>query len=393
MFYILTCGSTASVWLSRVLSRHPEIVCFHGLRSIPSDPFAGPSEGSPRDFVRTLCQLHNNAQNEIVFGAIHGFAATEIAPEIIAIDGSLTAMIRHPVTRLNSLFHRVVEVSRGTLPTPSDIFKYDKEAGTHSDDNNRSRSHDYARLFNELCQNVVNEDAFIHANMEASHIFKYERIVADRAYFRDCFETLADGCRRAIRFHPRQPGHPGSVTLECSEQYLDYAFGRGRINRKSTGPGSVSDVFAMWPDAFKSILVENLRHQGGRDAIARYAGFGYELPEAVKSALSQKASLANSGVAAHPANAPAVHNGRLSSAISIDAVVRTLPAAKVQAPGSERSDARLKPLFAVIDAERATHAAQLGEVRGIMARERDAFIARIQELDDVLSAERAMFIH
>src|SRR5437763_6798378 len=153
--------------------------------------------------------------------------------------------------------------------------------------------------------------------MEEPHIFKYERIVVEREYFRNCFETLADGCRRAIRSYRRQPGQPGSVRLECSEQYLDYVFGRGRINRKSTGPESVSDVFAMWPDVLRSILVENLRHHGGRDAIARYAEFGYELPDAVKSALSQKVSLAKSDVAARPAGAPAVHNGRPSSAISI----------------------------------------------------------------------------
>src|SRR5436305_14686195 len=129
MFYILTCGSTASVWLSRVLSRHSEIVCFHGLRSVPSDPFAGPSQDSPRDFVRPLCHLHDNAQNEIVFGAIHGFAATEIAPGIIAINGSLTAMIRHPVTRLNSLFHRVVESVNGTLLPEQDVYRIRCEVG------------------------------------------------------------------------------------------------------------------------------------------------------------------------------------------------------------------------------------------------------------------------
>src|SRR6266508_4875330 len=119
MFYILTCGSTGSVWLSRVLSHHPELVCFHGVKILAAAPRIDPSEPLARQFVRELSHLYKLSQGEQVFGAIHGFAAVEIAPEIAAIEGAFAAMIRHPITRLNSLFHRVSETI-GTIGLPDD---------------------------------------------------------------------------------------------------------------------------------------------------------------------------------------------------------------------------------------------------------------------------------
>src|SRR5262245_30696537 len=106
MFYILTCGSTASVWLSRVLSHHPEIVCFHGVKTVEAPAKHDPSMPPARQFVRELEQFYRMSQGRQVFGSVHGLAATEIAPEIAAVHGAFAAMIRHPVTRVNSLFHR-----------------------------------------------------------------------------------------------------------------------------------------------------------------------------------------------------------------------------------------------------------------------------------------------
>src|SRR5215510_2696744 len=98
MFYILTCGSTASMWLSRVLCYHPEVVCFHGVKTIPATAKPDPSQPLARQFVRELGRLYWLSKGEKVFGAIHGFGHAEIAPEIAAIDGALAAMIRHSMT-------------------------------------------------------------------------------------------------------------------------------------------------------------------------------------------------------------------------------------------------------------------------------------------------------
>jgi len=74
MFYILTCGSTASVWLARVLNQHPEIVCFHGVKMLaPRASTIDPSESLARQFVRELTHLYHLAHGQQIFGAIHGF--------------------------------------------------------------------------------------------------------------------------------------------------------------------------------------------------------------------------------------------------------------------------------------------------------------------------------
>src|SRR5262249_17982950 len=98
MFYILTCGSTASIWLARALSRHPEVVCFHGVRTLAAAPVTDRTEPLARQFVRDLDHLYWACQGEQIFGAIHGFAAVQITPEIMAAEGAFAAMMRHPIT-------------------------------------------------------------------------------------------------------------------------------------------------------------------------------------------------------------------------------------------------------------------------------------------------------
>jgi hypothetical protein len=106
MFYILTCGSTGSVWVARALSRHPDIVCFHGIKTLPHAPGNDPSTSQARQFVGELAHLYRMCHGDKVFGSIHGFAVNEILPEIAGAEGAFAAMIRHPITRLDSLFHR-----------------------------------------------------------------------------------------------------------------------------------------------------------------------------------------------------------------------------------------------------------------------------------------------
>mgnify|MGYP001464420666 CR=1 FL=1 len=49
MFYISAIGHSASLWLSTALTTHPDIVCWHGNRSIP--PYdSGSNDLSEEDF-------------------------------------------------------------------------------------------------------------------------------------------------------------------------------------------------------------------------------------------------------------------------------------------------------------------------------------------------------
>jgi hypothetical protein len=388
MFYILTCGSTASVWLSRVLSHHPEIVCFHGLKAIPTDPYGGSGPHSAEEFVKALCQLHDNAQNEIVFGAIHGFSAAEIVPEIVAINGTLMAMIRHPVTRLNSLFQRVIEgycadqrMADGALQTAQDgVGLTGEEWPQFSGD---------SKIFYNLCNNVIDGDIFIIDTMDRDDVFQFERIVAEREYFRQCFETLAESCRRSIKFHKRRPGSQGSVALDCGDQYLDSVFSRDRINRKNRGSEFVEEIFARWPDRFKATFIAQLRGgSGGRDAVERYAEWGYQLPKDVGFAVSRRSaeSPSTSEAGTRCAAAPPAYRSYWPSGSDL----KTSPVVA----GRPEDDGRVPPahvrqLLSIIESERATYADTLLASRNELTAERVAFKARISELEKVAGAEHA----
>jgi len=403
MFYILTCGSTGSVWVARALSRHPDIVCFHGIKTLPHAPGNDPSTSQARQFVGELAHLYRMCHGDKVFGSIHGFAVNEILPEIAGAEGAFAAMIRHPISRLDSLFHREAQ-HMGPL-RPDDIYRSigenqgcledipsDQPAG-------QPTLSDYARKFGELCHSVMTEDTFILGQMERRDVFQYERLVLDREYFRACFERLAQGCRHAIansgamRLDATWEGFPAAVRLECTPAYLDAVFAMGTANRKRSGMRSIEDILAIWPDLFKAIFVQHLERQGGRDPVNRYAEYGYELPNAVhpSSVTGSQVSFA-SGLSKSPMRELAEPDPNV--ALMRDGSISGL---ETNAPESVAETAALDPgsgrrqLVAIIDAERAAHAAGMNELQDILAAERDAFIARIRELERTVDSERAAY--
>ena len=393
------------MWLARALCRHPDIVCFHGIKTLALAPGNDPSTPQARQFVRELTQLYRLSHGEKVFGAIHGFAVTEILPEIAAVEGAFAAMIRHPITRLDSLFHREAYYM-GPLQ-PDDIYRSFRENqrcldGIPSDQPAaRPALSDYARKFEELCNSVMIEDTFILDRMERRDVFQYERIVLDREYFRACFERLAEGCWHAIansdaaRLDPSWEGFPSAVRLECTQAYLDVVFAMGEANKKRSGKRSVEDILAIWPDLFKAIFVQHLERQGGRDAVDRYAEYGYELPGGVhpSSVTGSQASFADldlsrspmRGLAEPDPGAALMRDGSLSGPEA-----SALPKSPAEA-ATLGSGSGPRQLLAIIDTERAAHAARLNELHGILAAERDAFIARIRELERTGDSERAAY--
>jgi hypothetical protein len=395
MFYILTCGSTASVWVARALSRHPDIVCFHGIKTLPHAPGNDPSTSQARQFVGELAHLYKMCHGDKVFGSIHGFAVNEILPEIAEVEGAFAAMIRHPVTRLDSLFHREAHYM-GPL-RPDDIYRSIGENQECPEDipsgkpAGQAALSDYARKFGELCNSVMTEDTFILGQMARRDVFQYEKMVLDREYFRVCFERLAEGCRHAIansdamRLEATWEGFPSAVRLECTPAYLDAVFAMGTANRKRSGTRSVEDILAIWPDVFKAIFVQHLERQGGRDAVNRYAEYGYELPGAVHppSGTGLRASFADAG--------PSMRRGIAPIRDACSGPEASAPPESVAETAQLGSGSGPRPLLAIIDAERAAHVARMNELQGILAAERDAFVARIRELERTLESERAAY--
>lgn len=394
MFYVLTCGSTASMWLSRVLCYHPEVVCFHGAKSIPAAAKPDSSEPAARQFVHELERLYWLSQGEKVFGAIHGFGHAEIAPEIAAIDGAFVAMIRHPITRLNSLFHREVgNIGANDLPF-DDVYRplreNEQQLPDVSDQPNPAGPFGaYVGQFHELCRNVLTEDTFILEQMDEQDTFRHEKIVTDPEYFRTCFERLAEGCRHAMSVSTTRRG---AVRLECDQSYVDRVFQMGRVNRKASSDWPVEGILAKWPELFKVIFRRELERQGGKHAVDRYAAFGYQLPDEVHPRPVR-------GSSAHPADAASsspvmpetagsrVKRERDEAAAAVPADAASQGRSRPTGAPAERAPARVRQLLAIIETERAAHA----KLQDTFAAERGAFDARITELLDTLAAERSAF--
>ncbi len=260
---------------------------------------------------------------------------------------------------------------------------------------------DYARKFGELCNSVMTEDAFILKQMERQDVFQYERMVLDREYFRTCFERLAEGCRHAIfnsdvmRLDPYWEGFSSAVRLECTPTYLDAVFAMGEVNKKRSGKRSVEDILAIWPSLFKAIFVQHLERQGGREAVDRYTEYGYKLPGEVhpSSVTGSRASFADSDLSRTPMREPALPRPGValtrdgsSRGPEADALPESLAEAATLGPASG-----LRPLLAIIDTERAAHAARMNELQATLVAERDAFVARIRDLERTVDSERAAY--
>ena len=310
------------------------------------------------------------SHGEQIFGAIHGFGVTEILPEIAAMEGAFAAMMRHPITRLDSLFHRA-SLEIGTLP-PDDIYRPLREP------DDLPASADHTSLFDNLCSNMMTEDTFILERMDRRDIFQYEKIVFDPEYFRACFERLAESCRRAMEKNDAArrgrswATFPTAVRLECTQPYLDGVFEMSKVNQKGSGTRSVEEIVSIWPELFKTIFVRQLERQGGQAAVDRYAEYGYKLPPVLVS----KASAVDSSLSTTIRRVPATPDpDRVSPAH--DSSTRVID-----------DDTLPGQLLAIIEAEQSAHADRLKNLQDTLQAERDAFVARIREVESEMEALR-----
>ena len=103
MFYISSIGHSATGWLSSILSEHPDLICFHGTRSIP--PYdSGVFDMTPSKFADGLIQLEMNCRKKKQFGACHGFYGNILKKDIESRGGKYMAIVRNPVKRIQSIF-------------------------------------------------------------------------------------------------------------------------------------------------------------------------------------------------------------------------------------------------------------------------------------------------
>ena len=63
--FILSRGHSATTWVSKQISKHNKVVCWHGTRSIPP-AVVGINDISPEDFVKGLKILEKQKMKEFM---------------------------------------------------------------------------------------------------------------------------------------------------------------------------------------------------------------------------------------------------------------------------------------------------------------------------------------
>jgi hypothetical protein len=132
MFYISSQGHSGTGWLAKSLNKHPEVVCWHGTRSIPPyDPVElrdmnkSFMQLSPKEFIEGLVECEKKTFNNKIFGSIHGFYGIVCKNDVEKNGGKFFAVFRSPILKINSIFNAYIVHLLTNKETPTDKEKID----------------------------------------------------------------------------------------------------------------------------------------------------------------------------------------------------------------------------------------------------------------------------
>jgi hypothetical protein len=171
-------------------------------------------------------------------------------------------------------------------------------------------------------------------------------------------------------------------------------FKLGVVNRKNTGVRQAEAIVAKWPRVFNTIFARQLRHQGGKKAVDRYAEFGYDLPSDVHDISPCELPASDLSQRRRGAAKPILHDfdyGTDRALAAAETPSQTAPGPDSGVITPADSSSRLKQMLAVIDMERADRTDQLRRLQEASEAEREIVAARIRELQNTLNAERGAF--
>lgn len=275
MFYVSTYGGSASVWVARVLSLHPSVVCFHGSTSLPPDVNGRFPPLDPELFAWGMLQCEGACRGSKIFGAIHGFHGTAAKAAFEAYDGVFGGLLRHPVMRLHSLWHGHgrglpdVRARDGAIAPddPSAIVTIELQSGAPS-------LGESVAQFATLCHGTIGGDMELLRNVPRDHVFRTEDVTTNRDAFAEMFNRLTVASPRHLE---------SRIGAAASPEYLDTVFAHGRENVRSANSAAAEETFESWPAIFKLVLASAIQTFGGRSVIDDYEAFGYPLPAALRA--------------------------------------------------------------------------------------------------------------
>ena len=264
-FYISSFGGTATLWINEVLNAHPEIVSFHGTRSIPPHG-SGTNDLSPEAFTQGLNLLMTKSSHSKLFGAIHGFYGATLYPSIQAVGGAFCAVTRNPIKRINSLFNHHYKKTVGTGENGWDKRKtvyqdmVDKKFDAIAfDAQNQVKTSAVVEYFMWICEGTLGNDILLFDILGLEYTFKMEKLVTDRDYFANLLSVI------------------GQDNLTISDKYLDKVFTTAETHKHAHVEQSEQDIFDSWPDILKLIYKNNFAKLNPSKVASVYEALDYEV--------------------------------------------------------------------------------------------------------------------
>lgn len=269
-FYISSRGHSATAWLTTMLSRHPEIVCFHGTRSIPPYDSGTVPDMTPEQFVDALITCAGSSHGKI-FGAVHGFYGVACKEAVEGRGGRFAAIIRNPVKRIHSCFlhghEREImspETSDGQQGFTS-IYQVivDKKLNrvlSRRDPAGNLMVSDAEKIFYHYCKSLIYFDIICVKEAGKEVNFRMEDLVSSRDEFMRLFTYITQ------------------EKVFCDKTYLDSIDFSNKINTHTRNETD-EDIYGAWPPSFKYLFHRALEENGGDFVYATYRDMGYTIPQ------------------------------------------------------------------------------------------------------------------
>lgn len=329
-FYISSRGGSATAWLSMSLSKHPQVVAFHGSQAVPSYAKGGSHHHvHPREVFAHLIECSQMTSGMKYFGAVHLYHGAKAYSATTELGGIFSAIIRDPIKRINSLIWHYAQdrLSKrgGSLNkdiSAKDVFTfmeimpesafdcgeikqveplvyaYEDEAQARNRQGKGSIYFLKEQLLSPLrnikygSMEAVRE--FMRADTVESDLDVAKSLVMDFVHIAshtimfdlECHRVTHTGNRMfkmeemvKSQNYFRDTVWPAVAPhLECSDEYLKDVFSSGKTNQHSLKNISSDETFKSWPRGFQDAFQRIIMILGHVEVEAMYENYDYKIP-------------------------------------------------------------------------------------------------------------------
>ncbi len=274
VFYVSSRGHSASKFLQQVLVRHPDIVCWHGNRSIP--PYdSGTNDMEPEDFVQGLYQCAAGNRFQKVFGSVHGFYGPVLQKQITDLGGWFGCIFRDPIPRLvshisgNAKQAYTARFGVGDLDYPENVDHVAVLVGDTKESEiliDRFGHEQFERIKNWLvqrfrrsCRVVFQPDCENYVSVPPENFIRMEDMVRDPHY---------------IEVRILKKIHPDLAVTPEMRAHFERKDLRNTHNRRQS-----YKTWESWSSDMRRIFAEESESAGVQKLRSMYTNLGYSFPD------------------------------------------------------------------------------------------------------------------